>query len=276
MRLTHLTLLATLLTFGCSSEPADVPDDTDTDTDTDTGTPDEIEGLELIGLNFILDSSDGYDPVVGTTIRLGFIEGSSGGLAFDMYADCNSMDGDMTLEDGVMTVDEVAGTDLGCATEFMDQDTWLTAFVMASPTLELSGDTLTLTGATATLIFLNEDVVVPDQALAGDLWTVDTYIAGQSVSNFNLAVPPTILFKQDGTVSAFTGCNEGSGSYVATVNEITFSQLAYTKMACADATVASAESFMIRVINNGTSSYEIDGTRLTVSSGDTGVSATVK
>ena len=65
MRLTHLTLLASLLSVGCSTEPTDEPNDTDTDTDADTDTDTdipEVEGLELIGLDFILDDSVGYDP----------------------------------------------------------------------------------------------------------------------------------------------------------------------------------------------------------------------
>ena len=265
--------LAILLTVGCGGEPEDTDNNEDTDNDTDT--PGDVEGTELIGLDFLLDSSEGYDPVTGTTIRIGFDEASGGGLQFDMHGGCNSMDGNFALEDGVMVVGEVAMTDMGCDTALMDQDAWLAAFVIAGPTLELSGDTLTLTGDTATLIFLNEEVVTPDQPLVGVLWTVDTYIDGQAASNFNLAEPPTLLLKEDGTLNAFTGCNQGSGNYVATVNEITFSGMGFTKMACADDNVASAENYVLSVINNGTSSYHIDVNRLTVELGDKGISATV-
>ena len=265
--------LAILLTFGCGGEAEDTWLTLDTDTDTDT--PGDIEGLELIGLDFILDSSEGYDPVAGTTIRIGFDEASAGGLQFDLHGGCNSMDGNFALEDGVMVVGEIAMTDMGCDTALMDQDTWLAAFMIAGPALELSGDTLTLTGDSATLIFLNEEVVTPDQPLAGDLWTVDTYIDGQTASTSSLAEPPTLLFKEDGTLNSFTGCNDGSGSYVATATEITFSDMAYTKRACADDNVAMAENYVMSVINNGTSSYTIDVNRLTVELGNKGISATV-
>ena len=266
--------LAILLTLGCGGEPEDT--DNNDDTDTDTGTPAEVEGTELIGLDFVLDSSEGFDPVTGTTIRIGFDEASGGGLWFELHAGCNPMEGDFALEDGVVVVDEVAMTDMGCDTALMDQDNWLAAFVTSGPALELAGDTLTLTGSSATLIFLNEEVVTPDQPLVGVLWTVDTYIDGQSASNFNLTEAPTLLLKEDGTLNAFTGCNQGSGNYVATVNEITFSGMAYTRMACADELVASAENYFLSVINNGTSSYHIDANRLTVELGDKGISATTE
>ena len=184
------------------------------------------------------------------------------------------MDGDMTLEEGVMNVGEIARTDMGCEDALMTQDEWLMDFVMAGPSLLLDGDTLTLTGTDATLIFLNADVVVPDAALVGSLWTVDTYIDGQSSTTFNLAKPATLLLKQDGTINAFTGCNDGGGNYKHTDSEITFSDVYYTRMACADADVAKAESFMIGVVASGTSTYAIDGKRLTITLGDQGISGT--
>ena len=178
------------------------------------------------------------------------------------------------VEDGVMKVDEIVRTDMGCEEALMTQDQWLADFVSASPSLLLDGDTLTLTGSDATLIFLNADVVVPDQELVGSLWTIDTYLEGQAATNFNLAQPATLLFKQDGTLNAFTGCNDGGGNYKYTDTEVTFSDVYYTRMACADPDVSRAEDFMFAVVGEGTSSYRIDGKRLTIEMGDVGLSGT--
>ena len=236
------------------------------------GTPDG-DGLLLSDREFLLDSAQGYTVVDNTSIRISFRRDDVGGLGFSLSAGCNSIFGSFALRDGVMDVDSdsVGMTAMGCAPELHSQDGWLVDFLKAGPRLELDGDRLTLTGSNATLSFLDREVVDPDRALAGPTWTIDTLIDGGGASSVTLE--PTVVFSDDGTIQINSTCNSGGGNYTTDGSNITFSGLFYTEMACLGTDASRVEAHIQAVFAEGTATYEIDASRLTIQHGSKGVRA---
>jgi heat shock protein HslJ len=223
----------------------------------------------LLDREFLLDSSDGYEPVAGTTVNVRFSE-----EGFGFSAGCNSHFGEYSLCDGKLCIVGLGSTDIGCDPERSGQDAWLADFFTSEPALELGGDQLTFTGEAATLVFLDREVANPDRPLTGRTWTVDTFIMGGAASNLPVPNPPTLVFGADGAFSAFTGCNDASGTYAVEGEEITFSALASTRIGCMGA-ATDAEQRMLMVLD-GTVTYAIDAQRLTLLNGDIGIGATTE
>jgi heat shock protein HslJ len=75
-----------------------------------------------------------------------------------------------------------------------------------------------------------------------------------------------IAFNEDGTMAGNSGCNGFSGRYALDGDQITFSDLVSTLMACEEP-VMQQENVMYLVLKD-TASFEIDGSTLTVTNGD--------
>ena len=228
----------------------------------------------FLELDFLLESSEGFAPVEGSTIRLSFREGDMSELGFALHGGCNSLLGDFTLADGVMSVSQLMMTEMACGGGLMEQDNWLVAFMTASPSYVFNESRLTFTGSEATLVFLDRELADPDRNLVGPVWSIDSYLEGMSSSAVNLTTRPTITFGEDGQVSVETGCNTGGGSYTVTQNTITFSLINYTRRGCVDENAAWAESHIQSVIGEGDVTYEIEANRLGLNGATKGLGAT--
>jgi len=178
------------------------------------------------------------------------------------------------LCDGSLCVEGMGSTEMGCSADRHQQDEWLAAFFLASPTLELEGDMLTLTTADATLVFLDREVADPDRPLIGNTWTIDTFIQGDAAMNFALNEEPTVTFGDDGSVQVFTSCNTGQGSYAAEGSVVVLSEMTYTEEGCGDANSTEADTRIRDVLADGEVTTEIEASRLTVTRGTLGISAT--
>lgn len=237
--------------------------------DSESETGDEA----FMNLDFMLESSEGFEPTDGGTVRISFREGEMSDLGFFLGGGCNSVGGDFTLVDGVMTVSFLSMTEMACATDLMNQDDWFVGFLMASPGFDYSNDRVTLTGTDATLVFLDSEIADPDRALVGTEWTINSYIEGNSSSAVNLSVSPTVVFGEDGMVEVFTGCNTGSGAYTVQGATITFELLTYTRAGCADDNASWAEAHIQDVMMPGTVTYEVDAARLSLEGASKGLGA---
>jgi heat shock protein HslJ len=222
---------------------------------------------QLEGRTFLLQSADGFEPVMDTTVRISF---ESDRFAFN--AGCNHYGGDYELRDGRLVLGTFGSTEIGCDTPRHEQDEWLSDFFGAKPSLTLDGETLTVTGDDATLVFLDREVADPDRPLAGTTWTVDTFIEGGGASNLPLDPAPTLLFREDGSLMVDSGCNTSGGSYTVDGNEITLSDIAFTEKACPGA-AGSADMRVQAVIRDGTLHFEIEAGRLTLMRDDVGLGA---
>jgi heat shock protein HslJ len=222
----------------------------------------------LAGLEFVLQSAEGFEPVEGTTVRLSF-DGSTLGIS----GGCNGTAGRYSVCDGRLCLSELNSTAIGCDAALNAQDAWLSEFFLASPLMTQSGARLTFEGPDATLSFLDREVADPDRPLVGPSWRIDTLIRGNgaSAAASSTSASPTIEFRPDGVYGVFTGCNTGGGTYTVTDGSITLLGSAYTEEGCE---LPIVEGHIIEVLSAGTVAYEIEARRLTLTREDVGVSAT--
>jgi heat shock protein HslJ len=102
--------------------------------------------------------------------------------------------------------------------------------------------------------------------LAGT-WKLTAYGPKESPSPAVPDAEATLSVGNDGTVGGNGGCNSLGGTYEVDGNQITFSDITSTLMACDDARMAQ-ESTVTKVLS-GTAEYAIDGNTLTLTSDDT-------
>lgn len=223
---------------------------------------------QLDGHAFLLERSEGFDPVAGTTVRLNFH-----GDELSVSAGCNHLGGRFEIRDASLVLDGLNTTEIGCDAPLHAQDEWLGAFFSSRPRIVRAGDRLTLTGAMATLTFLDREVADPDQPLAGAPWTVDTLLDGASASNYPSPRDPLLTFADDGTLRVESTCNTSDGNYVVSGDRITFSNIAFTDAACSNPAASAVEQHLQKVIANGTVTFSIDARRLEIKRGDVGLSA---
>jgi heat shock protein HslJ len=152
--------------------------------------------------------------------------------------ECNILSGPATLEAGVLRVENLAGTEMGCDPERHEQDEELAAFLTSGPTLTLEGEKLTLVGETDTLVLIDRVVADPDRPLEGTRWVVDSLIDGDTVASVPAGAGEAYLELAAGEVAGSGGCNEFSGEAVVDDGTITFGALVTTDMACEPAVMA--------------------------------------
>jgi heat shock protein HslJ len=232
----------------------------------DTGNDSGDAGFDFVGMDFVLESSEGYE-LVSEGAWMSFPAENE--LSFS--ADCNSLGGTYSVDDDVFTLSEAYMTEMACDTDLMNEDSWFISFFEASPTLHFDGERLTFTGAEASLVFVDSEIVSPDQVFVGPTWIIDTFIDGDSASAYNLLEASIFAFDSDGNVAIFGGCNSGGGTYTLDAGTLSFSDLSSTYMAC-DEDIMAAEAHLFSVLEESGLSTEIDGNRLTIMGSSLGIS----
>jgi heat shock protein HslJ len=241
-----LTATVTLVACGDTSSP---------------GSPDGSSPLDLVGLTYVGSAVtvDGapYPLVKGSTIRLTFSDGSIGASA-----GCNQLGGDASWDDGMLKAPNLFMTEMGCSAPLMRQDTWLADFLSSEPTLTQDADTLTLTSDGTVITLTDEEVAVPDVALTGTKWQLDTIITGETASSVPAGVVSTLMLGEDGRAQVRPGCNTGNGAFTVAGPVITFDPIALTAMACEGART-QVETTVMSVLD-GDVDFSVDGTTLTL------------
>ncbi len=216
-----------------------------------------LTAADLDGRTFVSTEVTGYDLVEGTAINMTFLAD-----AMSVSGGCNSMNGGFEIGDGVLTAGPFAATMMACEQALMDQDTWLNEFLSSLPTIELVDETLTLAGGDTTITL---DELQPS-ALVDTTWTVTGTVANEAVSSVPMDSTASIMIAPDDSVSVNTGCNTGSGTVEISDTTLTFGPIAITKKACPPEQTA-LETSVLSVLQ-GEVTYEIDGSNLSLRSGD--------
>ena len=151
----------------------------------------------------------------------------------------------------------------------MDQDDWLASFLTAGPTVAVEGDTLTLTGDSATITLIDDEVAEPDRQLEGTPWELTDLINAPAVASVPGTPAPTLSFN-GGEVAIDTGCNTGGATYEAGDGTLSIGPIRLTRMACTNPDDDAREAAVLAVLE-GTSTYEIEGDVMTITKGDTGL-----
>lgn len=226
----------------------------------------------LAGLEYLLDSAEGYTLVEGTTIRLSF---DATEVRFN--AGCNSFFGLYSLCDGKLCASDLGGTEMGCPAPLHAQDEWIVGFLTSTPTLTHAGPRVTLEGTGATLEFLDRELANPDRSLTGRTWNIDTLINGGAASTVPAQSTPTLIFRDNGVFESFSTCAGGAGTYSAGSGELTVSDLNFPEPACPPTGSLLVQQHILNVLGgDGTVDFEIDAARLTLTRGTLGLSATTE
>lgn len=205
--------------------------------------------------------------VEGTEIRLRFDDEQ-----LSITAGCNSMSGRYELLDGMLTVESLATTEMGCDPARMDQDTWV-AGLFAGPVELRTGTDASLTSGEVVLALADREQVSPDKPLEGTTWLLDSIGTGGpdgAVSSVPAGVVAYLTLEDD-SVSVYDGCNEGSGPVqVDPVQDgegrIDFGDRVQTLRGCVDDRQVVANA--IAEVLAGETTYTIEETSLRIIRGD--------
>lgn len=190
----------------------------------------------------------------GTVIELHFTD--DGRLIAN--AGCNIMQGPVTLDGGKVAVDDLSSTAMGCpGPDRHQQDEWLMKLLSAKPSWKLDGTNLVITAPDTEIVLSAE----APAKLEGGTWKLTSLVQADAVSSVPGGVPATLQF-QDGKLTAFTGCNNASGSYEVDGQTITFASVSVTYKACGPDEMA-AEKAVLGVLS-GQVTYKIDRGSLTL------------
>jgi heat shock protein HslJ len=213
-------------------------------------------------------------PLVdGTTISLRLADGR-----IVANAGCNTMTGEYELADGVLLVDSLATTDMGCDPPRHDQDAWLAELLVSGPTVTAFGAGFDLTSGRTTIRFTDRRVVEPDASLVGTTWELTGFIDGDVAMSAPAGggAPASVAFEENGFVTGHDGCNgfgyatsdDGQSGlrYAVDGDEITFEgDPATTEMAC-PGTEEDVERF--HAVLRGTVAARIEASSLTLTAPD--------
>ncbi len=223
-----------------------------------------LDGRDFVS---VLVAENGKSKVLvpGTKIRLGFSDGM-----LSASAGCNSLGGAYTLDNGKLKVGSMSTTEMGCQTNLMDQDQWLSAFLGSNPDISVDGNNLVLTSETTEITFLDREQAEPDQPLTGITWGLTTLIDADVASSIPAGISASLLFKDDGTFEFNDGCNTGGGTYQTGDGTIHFSQVVQTKKACLG-DQAPVEAAVMAVLHADSVKFLIDHTTLSLHAGENGL-----
>ena len=207
---------------------------------TEDGKPKELAPKTLIGLRF----ADG------------FVHAETG---------CNQLGGEVSTAGGVLKVDQMGGTEMGCDAPRQEQQYWVEQLLKDRPTWKLDADKLTLTRGTTTLVLQDRKVVQPDKTLDGTKWRLATVVDGDTEWHL-VGAEKAYLTISGERITGSTGCNEFQGPVARTTGKITIGELAITLVGCTG-DVAKLEKSVIAALH-GDLTYTIEADRLQLRAAD--------
>ena len=253
MTMRLLLSLLVLLLAACGSEqyPIDL-----------SGPPELPQGGFVAGG---LPAPYGSDDVVRLTLE-------GGTLSFQ--ATCNTMSGTASVDDeGVLTVDSVGGTEMGCPGKGFEQDDWLVAFFTSRPVLDTLDVGFSLTADGSTVQFLPPDAspAVDDRPLEGTFWRLTGVeeLDGDAVAMTTVPRRTHAWLRiEDGEVRFQTGCNAAGGKVMVEADRLRFRRVVIQLVGCLG-DGARFEGLQVEVLMHRAATWTVDGDQLRLSRGPT-------
>lgn len=266
------TALSALVVLGLGATACGDDDATDTTTSTTAaepaGNPDDERTEEDIedsfdDTAFESTSITGRELVPGSKVRLEFTDGQ-----LSASAGCNTLGGAYELDGDRLVIEgELRSTQMACDAPLMEQDTWLSTWLVDGPTFVLDGWTLTLTGGE---IAMELTAVTPGtNGTVQGSWQLDTVITGDTASSVPAEVETPTLEITGDQMQVFTGCNRGGATVQITDTTLTFEPVRLTRMACPEPAM-ELEASVVAVLD-GEVPYELEGELLNLGDDDAGL-----
>lgn len=98
--------------------------------------------------------------------------------------------------------------------------------------------------------------------LTGKTWELVSIVGQPAI----MGIKTSLIFSEDGTINGNVGCNSFSGNYRQSGNELDFSQMLSTMMACEDAIME--QEYGVLSALNGTLTFQTKGSILSLFTAD--------
>jgi heat shock protein HslJ len=228
-----------------------------------------VEAASLNATTYTSTSVEGHDLVEGTTIELGFSDGS-----MSVSAGCNTMFGPFGVTDGTLAwTAEPVTTLIGCPDELAAQDQWLTGLFTTGMAATSDGSTLILDDGEVTIELASETVATGDDlsSVLGRSWTaVGTISEGTTTRLPRRTARPTLNVAADGLARLFTGCNSGRTTVQVDGDTLSFANTRVTGGTC-EGPARLTEETVLAVLDGPADHVELHEKILIVTKGDRGL-----
>jgi heat shock protein HslJ len=203
------------------------------------------------------------------------VEGVDAGLTFSEdgqvsgTSGCNGLGGDYTVQGDKITFGEFVSTLMACDDPIMKQEEAAHMVMTGETTYKIEGDTLTINKNGIVLVLKRTNLLGEEPPTSTSIvgsWRLASYGSGDTISTALADVEADLTFKEDGTVTGTSGCNEFGGSYTVEGDQITFNDIVSTLKLC-DTPIMDQEEAMQQVLT-GTATYQIEGNSLTITNQD--------
>lgn len=204
-------------------------------------------------------ADDPSEVIRGPLLTLHF-DGEGGVYGF---GGCTNFRALYSVDGRALTFEEVFSPRANCGESFGPQEAMYFAALESTTGYAQTDDQLILFyGSGEQLVF--EAV----RTLEGALWTLSSFVDGDSVSSVLADSEITLTFDAiNNSIGGSGGCNSYGGSYAVEGDSITFSQLVSTMIACMDDGVMTQESTYLAALES-VERYEVTGRQLTLFYGD--------
>ena len=207
----------------------------------------------------------------GDTLRMTLPEGE-----ISAEATCNILGGNADWADGVLAVTDLGGTEMGCPGDGHAQDEWLVDFLTASPTYDVSADSVTLTrGEDRIRLVPLDQGGTPDGSadspLTGTRWRLTGIEETDGDAVSLMAVPSRVrstLQIEGRSITLDPGCNSGGGRVKVRDDQLRLRNVALTVMGCLDLRGEIEERVSRVLLRRGWIDWSITDKELRLSRGD--------
>lgn len=220
----------------------------------------------LIGTRWQLLSygaPDSQTPAIGgVSVTLDF----GGGMSASGFAGCNSYSIGYNIDEPNIRFDMPMSTLMACVRDdVMNQELFFLQTLQAVTTYEVRDNRLILNYDGGQMIFMA-------LTLANTTWQLVSYGDPNNPTTPIGNTPITAQFGEDGTVTGSTGCNSYGGNYVVgtlpDANQVTFSNMYQTEMACMEDGVMAQESAYLNALASATGIINQTADKLVIGYGD--------
>lgn len=164
---------------------------------------------------------------------------------------CNTFNGSYTLDGESLSFGPLAITNMACEDALMTQEAAVIAGLEATTSYGIEGTSLELLDDAGEAVLTFQ--VMPPTSLTEGTWGATGINNGKgAVESLAAGSTVTAIFGSDGQISGNAGCNQYTGTYTTDGDTIEISQLASTKMACADEAVNTQEQNYLAALPKAT------------------------
>jgi heat shock protein HslJ len=238
-------LILMLLLCGCSLVPG--------------GTSASLDGQWQLQAG--TDQGQPVPIVAGSRITLNVDGTQVGGSAA-----CNTYGGTIQITASSVVVSALSMTEMACQENLMASEAAYLAALPRVTTATLSGNSLVLSGPNVELRYTRVSPLA-DAELIGTSWILESLISGEAVSS--TVGEATLELSDDGRITASTGCRDVTGSYTISDGKVQVTLDPYDTIGC-EAPLGDQDAHILDVLSKGFG-VSIDGDRLTLTAGDTGL-----